>query len=553
MVSGEFVVSAKALIRIFLVLLYVPVCLGSYRWLVPRLPLLSSRLVGAMLLLQVLVILLALEWQPASSFEHWLRLLTAEYNLPASLASVQLSMIGAVALLAARLAKARSVLQRRYLVGIGLLFLFFALDEFFKLHERIANWTMIYSAIGTVVVVATIVVAARSPRRERIWQLCLLSGLAMSAAGAIGIESLPKICGNLGYFRLDECLQLFYLEESLEFLGIWLVLIAVLGQLSDAVPMPQPRVWRFLLAFPALWNLLLLLISLIPILEVRFLAHPASLEYQSGLHLHGYIIDSSAEASRIRLYASARQGDSTRLGYSIHLVDQQNGSSAAGSNEWENRQNGFWMLGPNYAPVYGQWIEVKIPPQTPANRGLWIVLTVWRKQGDEFISQRILSSDHQLLDETQVVLGELVLPAVSDNSVATPVAEFENGFTLESVDLPERGRPGEVMTIPFTWRSEVAGDEDHVQFLHLGHVESGEWWINDQLPLGPRLPTRLWYSGMVDSEVWRVPVPADLAPGRYTVFTGLYSARDQQRVPVSDAEGMPWSDSRVALGTLIIE
>ena len=241
MVSGEFVVSAKALIRIFLVLLYVPVCLGSYRWLVPRLPLLSSRLVGAMLLLQVLVILLALEWQPASSFEHWLRLLTAEYNLPASLASVQLSMIGAVALLAARLAKARPVFLRNYLVGIGLLFLFFALDEFFKLHERIANWRIIYSAIGMVVVVATIVVAARSPRRERIWQFCLLSGLAMSAAGAIGIESLPKICGNLGFFRLDECLQLFYLEESLELLGTWLVLVAVLGQLSDAVPMPQPR------------------------------------------------------------------------------------------------------------------------------------------------------------------------------------------------------------------------------------------------------------------------------------------------------------------------
>ena len=78
-----------------------------------------------------------------------------------------------------------------------------------------------------------------------------------------------------------------------------------------------------------------------------------------------------------------------------------------------------------------------------------------------------------------------------------------------------------------------------MQFLHFGHEESGTWWVYDQQPLGPRLPTRLWYSGLADSEIWQVPLPADLAPGRYTVFTGLYRTRDQERVPASDAAGNP--------------
>ena len=92
-----------------------------------------------------------------------------------------------------------------------------------------------------------------------------------------------------------------------------------------------------------------------------------------------------------------------------------------------------------------------------------------------------------------------------------------------------------------------------MQFLHFSHEESGEWWVYDQQPLGPRLPTRLWYSGLADSEIWQVPLPADLAPGRYTIFTGLYRTRDQQRVPASDSEGKSWLDARVRLGILTID
>ena len=41
-----------------------------------------------------------------------------------------------------------------------------------------------------------------------------------------------------------------------------------------------------------------------------------------------------------------------------------------------------------------------------------MVLTLWRKKKDKYVRQVILESDHRLLNETQVVLGELVLPAL---------------------------------------------------------------------------------------------------------------------------------------------
>ena len=71
-----------------------------------------------------------------------------------------------------------------------------------------------------------------------------------------------------------------------------------------------------------------------------------------------------------------------------------------------------------------------------------------------------------------------------------------------------------------------------MQFLHLGHEETGATGgCMTSCPWVHRLPTRLWYKGLADSEVWQVPLPADLAPGRYEVFTGLYRSRDLERVP----------------------
>ena len=90
-------------------------------------------------------------------------------------------------------------------------------------------------------------------------------------------------------------------------------------------------------------------------------------------------------------------------------------------------------------------------------------------------------------------------------------------------------------------------------FYILVTKRSGEWWIYDQEPLGARLPTRLWYGGLADSEIWEVTLPADLAPGRYNVFTGLYRVSDRERLPVSDAQGTPFVDNRAPLGALIIE
>jgi len=574
--SGELLVSNESFIRIFIVIAYVPLCLISARLLFPGMSPSAKGLGIGMLALQILVVALSEIIQPTSIFEERLWALDREFNIPSTFSSTQLALAGGLALLTASLGRARPAMFRLYLAGLGLSFLYLALDEFFAWKDLGSSrtWKINVSILGAATVLATIGLALRASRRARIWHLCLLTGLALVAIAAVIVDDLPPFCGNLGFIVLEDCLDYRIPEEIIEFLGIWLALVAMLGHFSDATRTSSARVQRMPYALPVIWIVLIFLVPLIPRFEMQLLAQSAAVKFDKRIELKGYRIDGEGRGTFIlRLYATATAWDWNHIGrrevgYSIHLVDQASGESVVSRNQLVRPQFEILIFGSQYEPIYREYAALEIPPTSPANRALWVVLTLWRENDGAYERMKVLSSDLKLLSETQVVLGELVLPANSPAPSTAPLAQFANGFSLRAVDLPQGARPGEDLVIPFTWRSSENGQEDLAQFLHLGYVsppgeggsaddgaesvESGAWFVYDQEPLGPRLPTRLWYSGLAASETWRVPLPADLAPGRYRAFTGLYRMSDQERVSVTDAGGTPFVDARVPLGYVII-
>ena len=203
--------------------------------------------------------------------------------------------------------------------------------------------------------------------------------------------------------------------------------------------------------------------------------------------------------------------------------------------------------------MYRQRVVVHIPPNFPGNRAFWLVLAIWKK-GDGYENLTIHSSELRQLSDTQIVLQEFVIPA----EAALPLPEdaldirFEGGFALRGAELPAEATPGDRLRIPMTWEAEAEGEEDWVQFLHFVHEETGTLWNHDQPPLGARLPTRLWYEGLRDTEAWQIALPEDLAPGRYAIYTGLYRLSDLARLPVEDEDGVALPDARAPLGSLMI-
>ena len=542
--------------------LIVSVCFAlsiliSYRHLIPRLSpggkFLATFMLAA-LSLEFVIVLIVLPALGSNQLRMWH--LGYERNFPTALAASLLALVGLVALLTAWFSRKRSAWRLIYWVGIAVLFLLMAHEENFEQRHRqlgYEGWLYFYAMVGAVVLVATAAIAVRSPRHSRIWHACFVAGLGLGGVGAIGVEQLrfPEICGALGFLENGDCL-LYMVEESFEFLGVWLVLVAILGQFSLVAPSPPlglyPTIFALLgIVFGALILTSPRLDDMLLEIEYQFRGRRATVKYESEVSLRAYYIDYGERSVAVGLFVNWFDLDD--LGYSVHLVDQATGKSVAGADESASRRQ---SLRDGNRTVFRQRIGVEIPPGTATNRAYWVVLTTWREENEYFKAQNVIASDLQLVDEKQVILGEIALPAEAADPAAELLAEFDIGFELGKIDMPESAHPGDKLEIPMAWSAAKDGADDYVQFLHFGHDRSGEWWVYDQQPLGARLPTRLWRSGLSDKEIWRIPLPVDLAPGQYQVFTGIYRRNDLERVPVRDSAGALYADARVPVGSLTI-
>ncbi len=189
-------VAPAILIRTFVVSLYPLLCLFAYRKILPRLTPATRRLAILMLLAQIAAIAVSLEFRAEWGLDDWLWDLNQDWNIPSVVASTQLALVAGVAFLTAWLARAQTAWLRLYLAAIGLIFLFMARDEYAAVHEAFRGWERFCAGLGAAVVIATLFVARRSPPTTRIWHICLLAGLALSALGGIGIEQLrPQLQG----------------------------------------------------------------------------------------------------------------------------------------------------------------------------------------------------------------------------------------------------------------------------------------------------------------------------------------------------------------------
>jgi len=546
------IVSPHTLLRVLLFLLYAPVGFGIFRWLFPLMTPIARRLTVGFLAAQAFVIVAAIVIQPNTATEEWLWSMRFEWNFTSGVASTQLALVGAVTLLTSWLAIERPTWQRLCAAGIGLVFLFLALEEFLDTKYPVPDWPLHYAMLGAALAAIAAIIALRSPWGIRLWFILLIAGLSFVGAGAILFDALSGICNYVLFVYVDGCLNRSILEESLELLGSWLTLVAMLGWFSYTVPKPGPRLRLVLYALPVVWLLICFAISPVPGFKFSLPAEPVSVRFESGLHLYGYQPNDQRLPASAFIWVSP-QAVEAGLGFSVHLVDQVTGESIASRNEYADRVHLGFLSGKSYTPVYEQPLALQIPPRAPRNRALWVVMSVWRKSGKDFVYQKVLESDRRLLTDTQVVVDELVLRAEHAPPPATPVASFDGGISLDGFDLPARVHAGETMQVAFRWRMNGETREDYAQFLHVVHQESGAQWSFDQQPLGPRLPTRLWYSGMVDSETWDLSLPADLASGRYAVLTGLYRQSDLERLPVKNADGAPFTDAIVPLGSLTID
>ncbi len=516
----------------------------------------ALRLISLFLVIQILllVINIVLEQSGANPFLVDLWHLDGERNIPSILSTIQWLLLGILCLAAGLTSVKISEAERLYWLVLCLGIIIIALIDYEILPRRLFQLSprVFYLPSGLFVTAATRTMIMNSKGKRRLLLSLLLGGLGVWGLGALFVDNI----------RLNNSARVIVsLEETLETLGILVALAGVAGYMTRIVPQTLFR-RRMFLKNVFLTSVLIFGFSVWEDREyvgIRFLGIHFGRKItvdvdDGGLALRGWSSSalSAGTSPGVRLWLRTTRLLNDDFGFTVQLLDQEGKAVVAETNRRSDRKEDKWQ--PGIRHFYIQNILLALPEDIPTNRALWLVLSFWKIEGDGFGLLPVGFSDHPLLGETHVILDEVVFPeTVASASLAEAPGRFANGFVLQAASIPERAQAGEALEVTFRWGTDSAGSEDWMQFLHFEHDESGSFWNEDQIPLGLRLPTRLWYAGLQASEAWRFTLPADLQPGRYSIYSGLYRLSDLQRLSVTLADGAQPADARIPLGTVLIE
>jgi hypothetical protein len=113
-------------------------------------------------------------------------------------------------------------------------------------------------------------------------------------------------------------------------------------------------------------------------------------------------------------------------------------------------------------------------------------------------------------------------------------------------------QPGDTLRIELYWRSLRAMDSNHKSFVHLTDQAVTEQPAqHDGDPGGGFTPTTRWVPGEIVPDRHDLALPADLKPGLYRLWAGMYDYETVRNLAVVEAE-TPHADGRILLGEIEI-
>ncbi|HQH37191.1 MAG TPA: 6-pyruvoyl-tetrahydropterin synthase-related protein [Anaerolineae bacterium] len=121
------------------------------------------------------------------------------------------------------------------------------------------------------------------------------------------------------------------------------------------------------------------------------------------------------------------------------------------------------------------------------------------------------------------------------------------GFDLSSTHL----EPGDILDVSLYWNAERPMTETYQSFVHLVYPEGQIWTQSDHLnPAG--FPTNLWPTDRYIKDSHRLILPSDLPAGEYAISVGIYTLRNNRRLPVCQADAGARVDNVILNQTMTV-
>lgn len=513
------------------------------------------------------------------TFWGWFFSDSAELTGGAMYSSCLLLLIASTALLNA-LHPAASRWRRLLWLGPAAFFLFMSLDEYYSFHETVNTWRYLYAGSGLLLVAAIVILSVIE--RDLKIGLFVVLGIGAMGLGGVALDAFAnEVYLSVAGHRIEwficrrpwhgiECQRFGTVEELLETLGESLILAGFLSFAQSRYSAARWTVTRRALAGLATGWLVWTSASmwLIPTVEARVLSEPVKVEYLDGaLSLEGYrlsrTVASPGDPVDITLYL--RTGEFIHDDYylSVHLLSQTDMSSLAQSDfqlgEWEYPTSA-WI--PSLA--VRNTAHLKLPDALPTPASYWIIVRVW--EGPDIFSRNdelpddpqeivITATDCRPLSEDTVLL--VTLPVLGNRPEIQPPTDtryrFSNGMELYGYDLPEQVQTGQPLDFRFWWKTHRNIRADLTQYLHFAEDGGDGLLVFSQQGFGGSFPFSDWPDGVDALDTWRLTLPADMPPGTYRVYTGVYYTPTVERIPVSASDGQPVPDASIALGVVEIK
>ena len=254
-------------------------------------------------------------------------------------------------------------------------------------------------------------------------------------------------------------------------------------------------------------------------LETIAITHPMRVSYPSGVSLAGVDtypdVVAPGQPLTLRIFWHIDEPLSQAATFTVSLGDT--GLVAATSIP----------VGAPVGQTIHSYVDFQLPPELPSGRH---ALLMQPAGGQSTMTE---------LGQVEVIgrARQFVVPALSQDLSAS----FGGQVRLEGMTgVPSGGynvHPGNAVQLELVWRVRNTPAADLVRFLHVLDSDGQLVAQQDAIPCDGACPSRSWLPGEILSDRAEIVLPTDLADGAYSLVTGWYDARSQQRLPASDASG----------------
>jgi hypothetical protein len=226
----------------------------------------------------------------------------------------------------------------------------------------------------------------------------------------------------------------------------------------------------------------------------------------------------------------------------------------------ETFEVGGFRLGPSFYPgpawqagdIIRQSISFKLPDTLPA--GAYTVQVKPAPEGQAPVRESVPQSEAGWSSVASIHVEARSRQYSAPLLRTRRAGRFGDTLLLQGFQLG-RARPHAGDQVPLTvyWKALERPNRLYAVFNHLRAPDGTVVWQGDSWPQDGLYTTDHWLRGEVVAETYMIPLPDDLPPGVYTLYTGVYDPATGERLEATTTRGDQLTNNELALFEWVIK